>query len=278
MRPARRRVIFIHVFASVLIMIVSACGKPGPTPENPRSYIEAMATAIGGVDRLRALQDVEYQYTYRSEGKEDVSVERYVFDGELSWGKFTKRENIMLPDLEGELIQGYNGKESWTTLDGKLLEDQEALKFADFVRKTDYYWFMMMHKLMDPGLSYAHKGTRTVDGIEYDLIEIGFNAGVGDVQDTYLLYINPKTRLVDQFLFTVLDFGRKDPLLMKVEYEEIDGVKLPAKRKYTPANWEGVPEKEDSWTDEISTNIKFNNGFKREMFEKPSGGSVTTKS
>ena len=80
------------------------CSKPAPSPDNPKSYIQAMVEAIGGVDRLHALKDVEYQYTYRTGEKEDVSLERYVFDGELSWGKFSKRENIMLPDLEGELI------------------------------------------------------------------------------------------------------------------------------------------------------------------------------
>ena len=55
---------------------------------------------------------------------------------------------------------------------------------------------------------------------------------------------------------------------MKVEYEEIEGVKLPTYRKYTKADWEGNV-KEDKWTAEISKNIVFKNAFTREMFEKP---------
>ncbi|MFQ5754257.1 MAG: DUF6503 family protein, partial [bacterium] len=194
---------------------------------------------------------------------------RYVFDGELSWARFEKRERNAMPQIPGEMIQGYNGKESWMTIDGKLVEDDPRLaKFCDFLRKTNFYWFTMMFKLLDPGVQYEYKGKKNVDGIDYDLIGISFADGVGDAQDTYVLYINPQTKLVDQFLFTVMDFGVKDPLLMKVEYEEVEGLKLPTKRKYTRANWDGEPQSEE-WNAEISTNIKFNNGFDKSLFEAP---------
>ena len=116
--------------------------------------------------------------------------------------------------------------------------------------------------------TYEYNGSKNVDGTEYDLVKISFGEGVGDAQDTYLLYINPETKLIDQFLFTVMDFGLETPLLMKVEYEEVNGLKLPAKRKYVQADWDGVPQN-DNWVAEISTNIKFNNGFDRSIFEKP---------
>jgi hypothetical protein len=109
------------------------------------------------------------------------------------------------------------------------------------------------------------------------LVGIGFDPGVGDVQDTYVLYLNPKTHLVDQFLFTVMDFGIKEPFLMKVKYEEIAGLKLPTKRKAAAADWDGIL-KDENWVAEISENIKFNNGFTREMFEKPDAPAVTEKS
>ncbi|MCG8608375.1 hypothetical protein MJD09_25735 [bacterium] len=267
----------ILLVSSLIVLSLFGC-KTGPSPDNPKSYVETMVDAVGGRDKFYALRDVEYEYTYRSKGKEDISIERYAFDGELSWAKFAKREAVLLPDVKGEIIQGYDGHVSWATLDGKLMEDPQALRLTDFLRKTNYYWFTMMFKLLDPGVNYAHKGTKTVDGIDYDLIEVTFNDGIGDAQDIYLLYINPETRLVDQFLFTVMDFGRKDPLLMKVEYEEVEGVKLPAKRRYVPANWEGVLAEDQEWTEEISTNIKFNNGFQKAMFGKPSVSSMSSKS
>ena len=217
---------------------------------------------------MNNLVDVQYEYLYRKngEGKEDVSIERYVFDGELSWAKYTKRETLF-PDSKGELIQGFNGKTSWATLDEEPVTDEKILKMSDFLRKTNFYWFAMMPKLSDPGINYKYKGTKEKDGIQYDIVEISYESGVGDVQDIYLLYLNPNTHLVDQFLFTVMDFGLKDPLLMTVEYEEVEGLWLPTKRKYIKSNWEGEILG-DAWVDEISTNVKFNNGFDRSTFSK----------
>jgi hypothetical protein len=42
------------------------------------------------MEKLRTFRDVEYKYTYRDKktGKADISIERYVFDGELSWAKY----------------------------------------------------------------------------------------------------------------------------------------------------------------------------------------------
>ncbi len=238
--------------------------------KNAKTLVEKMVEACGGKENFYSLEDVQYEYTYQdmATGKKDVAVERYVFDGELSWAKFITRENVMAPQMKGEMIQGYNGKESWVTVDGKLIEDPQLLKFTDFLRKTNYYWFTMMFKLLDPGVNYEYAGTKEVNGVSYDLVKITFGENIGDVQDKYLLFINPETHMVDQFLFTVLDFNITEPNLMMVKYEEIDGVKLPTNRTYTKADWDGNV-KGDKWTAEISRNIVFKNGFTRDMFEKP---------
>ncbi len=262
----------ILILFALIVLIGLACQQKQINPaENPRGLVEQMVAAVGGIDKLHSLNDVEYTYIYQdlTTNQKDVSIERYIFDGELSWARFETREKSALPQVPGEIMQGYNGSESWMTIDGKLVEDNPQMaKFCDFLRKTNYYWFTMMFKLLDPGLHYEYGGTKNVDGTDYDLVKITFGEEIGDVQDTYVLYINPETKLVDQFLFTVMDFSMAEPHLMQVEYEEVQGIKLPAKRKYVRANWDGEPQN-DEWTAEISTNIKFNNGFDRSLFEKP---------
>jgi len=254
------------------IVSAPADAKEKMIRKDPKGLIKKMVQSLGPAKKWRSLKDVEYTYIYRDrssgEAKEDISLERYIFDGELSWAKYTKRQAHVLPDQSGDLVQGFDGREAWTTLNGQLLTDPQTLKMAKFLRKTNYYWFAMMSKLLDPGLLYSYEGTRTVGDVEYDLVKINFEVGVGDVSDTYLLYINPRTHLVDQFLFTVMDFGMTTPFLMKVEYEEVAGVKLPAKRKYVASNWAGEVLK-DQWSEEMMTDIKFNNGFSKTMFKKP---------
>ncbi|MDN5211402.1 hypothetical protein QQ020_05050 [Fulvivirgaceae bacterium BMA12] len=239
-------------------------------PNQGKALIKEMVKAVGGIEALKSLKDVEYEYIYDvpGEGKKDVSLERYIFDGEYSWAKYTTHTKWVMPDVEGEVEQGYNGKESWVTLNGKIVEDSAVVKIGDFLRKTNFYWFCMMFKQLDPGMTYEYKGTQTVDGVDYELVKVGFEAHVGDAQDTYVLYINPKTKLVDQFLFTVMDFGMTNPLLTKIEYQTVEGIKVPASRKYIVSDWEGTVKGED-WIENYYKDVKFNNGFTEVQFQKP---------
>lgn len=263
------RVVILTVVAGGAVMPV-AHGTAQAETDKASRLVEDMVQIVGGMGRLYALRDVQYTYTYRKpQAKDDVSVERYVFDGELSWARYTKREAATLPQLKGKLVQGFDGKHTWMTLDGKPVVEPQALKLADFLRKTNYYWFAMMPKLLDPGVRHAYQGTREVDGIRYEIVKTTFDEGVGDVRDTYLLYINPATHLVDQFLFTVMDFGMAKPMLMRVRYKTVRGVKLPAVRRYAPSNWRGEVDGKAQWTEELMTDIKFDNGFERSLFAAP---------
>ena len=80
----------------------------------------------------------------------------------------------------------------------------------------------------------------------------------GTKSDTYVLYVNPETHLIDRFLFTIADFGKVDtPFLMEVEYKSFDDIMLPVTRRYTPSDWDGNIPADAVWADEIMTNIIF---------------------
>jgi len=261
----------ILLFSSLLVESL-ASAKTTDSAEQGKLLAEKVVAAVGGMKKLYALRDVQYTYTYRTpQGKEDVSIERYRFDGELSWARYTKREAHVFPRRQGEVIQGYDGKQSWMTIGDKVIVNPKLVKMADFLRKTNFYWFAMMHKLTDPGTHHRHKGISKVNGVDYHLVELTFGEGVGDVQDKYVLYVHPKTHLVDQFLFTVMDFGMRKPYLMRVKYAKVNGVTLPVTRRYTSSNWKGRIKKNAQWTEELMTDIKFDNGFETGVFERPEG-------
>ncbi len=225
---------------------------------NPKALIQKSVDAMGGRSAFYAKEGVTYTYTYRKpDGKEDISTESYRFSDEFSHAVYTKRE-LLFPDMQGEMAQVYDRTGTTVLLRGKPITDEAVVKRSDFLRKTNYYWFAMMFKLLDPGLVYTYAGTQNVEGTEYQKVKVGFEDGVGDVNDTYLVYINPDTKLIDFFLFTVMDFGRDQPLLMQVDYETVDGIKLPAKRRYTPAkDWDATHDPAGPWVDEIMTEIRF---------------------
>lgn len=211
-------------------------------------------------------KDVQYTYLYRSQGKLDLSVERYRFDGELSYARYIVHEVFVAPDAEGDVIQAYDGETTRVSVAGRVIRDPKQLQLARFLRSTNFYWFAMMHKLRDPGVRHRYKGTKKMGDAVYDLLEVTFEGSDEDTADTYLLYINPETHLVDQFLFTVVALGKTKPFLMKVQYDDFGSIKLPTRRKYAPSDWDGrVNSKE--WVHEVMTGLHFDNGFKRKDFE-----------
>jgi len=223
-----------------------------------------MVQKVGDYEKLKSLKDVTYKYTYQTpDNKVDISVENYIFDGELSYGSYYKHERTF-PKLDGKIEQGFDGKSFWFKHNGELLEGEQYLKRTTFSRKTNFYWFAMLPKLLDPGLQYEYLKEEKIDGQEYDVVKVSFDSE--KPTDIYQLYINKNTKLVDQFLFTVADFNSMDPRLMKIEYEAVDGVLIPNTRKYTKSDWNAVPL-DDKWSTVTWTDIKFDNHLPKEMFQ-----------
>ena len=249
-----------------LICFLTGSIQIGLTQEkNPIQLIQQMEQALGGWEKLYALKDVEftYDYAYPTQGIKDLSTERYIFEGEHSWAKYTTHQINVLKDQDGEVIQCYDGKKASIALNGKQLDQAEAIGGTHFLRKANYFWFVMMFKLDDPGTEHRYIGQETIDGITYDKVGVSYNAAITEKaqNDAYVIFINPATKLVDRFFFSLPAMGVNEPvLLMKVEYEEINGVKLPLKRYVFQPGEDGKPQTEPFLV-QTSSNLKFNNGF-----------------
>ncbi|SMD32439.1 hypothetical protein SAMN04488029_0784 [Reichenbachiella faecimaris] len=267
----------LYIFFLPLVLL-SACQQSKPSENQKQATVQfqnkgheliyGMVERTGSYQDLLDKKDVVYTYTYQTpDGKTDVSSEQYIFDGELSMGTYLKHERT-LPQLDGAFTQGYNGKEFWLKHQEVYVKNEEFMKRVQFNRKTNFYWFAMFQKLLDPGLNYEHLGKKLIGTKTYDIVTITFNSENGKPTDTYQVYINQETSLVDQFLFTVADFNMMEtPLLMQVEYEEIDGLPIPSQRKYKRSTWDA--EVSDApWVIVTWTDIKFNTGLKRSMFDK----------
>jgi len=218
-----------------------------------------MVQKVGNYQLLRSKNDVTYTYTYKTpDGKTDISTEKYIFNGELSYGKYHQHQRT-LASFKGEIEQGYNGEYFWLKNKEGIIKDQKAIKKVAFNRPTNFYWFTMFQKLLDPGLKYEHIGKKQIQDVNYDVVKVSFSGE--QPTDIYQLYINPNTKLVDLFLFTVADFGIfETPLIMKVKYEKIDGLLIPTKRMYKMSTWNADID-DKPFTNVTWSNIKFNNGF-----------------
>jgi len=268
------------ILVIIFITLLTACGnKEVKTKETTKTVeiqmsefqnkghelVYKMTQETGSYQDLLNLKDIVFKYTYRTPNqKEDVSIESYIFNGELSHGTYLKHERT-LPNLKGKMQQGYNGKDFWVKIDGQEITDSSAIESVTFTRKTNFYWFAMMQKLLDPDINYEYLGQDNIEGKLYDMVKITFNTADDVASDSYQLYINPETHLVDQFLFTVVSKNVTDPILMRVKYENVEGILLTTYRKYTKSNWEANILK-DAWTEEITKDIKFNQNLDKALF------------
>ncbi|WP_026976855.1 DUF6503 family protein [Flavobacterium tegetincola] len=246
--------------------VVTVTEEAAPTFQNKaHQLVYDMTQKVGDYMQLRDKKDVVYTYSYKTpDGMEDVVKEQYLFDGELSYGAYQKHERT-LTQYPGLIEQGYDGTTYWLKHEGVAITDAEALKKVAFNRPTNFYWFTMMQKLTDPGLQYEYIKEQKIGDATYDVVKVSFEAKDNKPTDIYQLYINKKTQLVDQFLFTVMDFGKADPLLMELEYENIEGLLLPTKRRYKASNWDAMVTAEP-WIVVNWSNVKFNNGLQKADF------------
>lgn len=238
--------------------------------KNPASMIRALADAAGGIDNLKALNDVQYEYHYvNPDGRKDVSVERYIFDNEISWARYTTHQVNVFPDSEEPVVQFYDGAKCTLFKGGTAVEDADAIGLAHFLRQANYMWFNMMFKLGDPGTIYEYLGQETVDGKSYDKLKVTYNPEItGKAQnDIFILYINPATHIVELFNFSLPLFLVNEPVLLaKLTYTEIDGIQVITKREMFGPAPDGsgmVPMLEQN-----TLNVKFNNGFTVEQLRE----------
>ena len=253
----------IYLVACVFMLSMHAQNTDAKSAE----LLDALVAVNGGYQTLAAKKDVQFHYVYDNFDKgKDVSTERHIFHGEHSWASYEQHDLNVMPGKKGIAIQSYVDSTPALTLDGKAITDQEAIGGTIFLRKVNFYWFTMMYKLQDPGTNYKYLGTEKVGDITYDKVSLIYDANITkkEKNDEFILFFNPKTHLVDQFYFSLPDWGIEKPILkMTLAYEKVDGILVSTVREGFMPNEKGDYVPIGVYT---FSQIKFNNGFKKEDF------------
>jgi len=253
--------------AAIATMIILSPLSAQQIDAKSQMLYNALEKVNGGYQKLASKKDVQFSYFYDDKAKGmDVSMEKHIFDGEHSWGQYTKHPVNVLPDQPGVAVQSLVNNQPTLTLAGNKVMDEQALGGTVFLRKVNLYWFAMMYKLQDPGTISTYQGKKDFNGQTYDVVKLTYDPAVTGkpANDEYILYFNPKTKLVDMFYFSLPAFGVNDPILrMDCEYEKVDGVLLTTVRRAYAPNEQGQYGQIGEYT---TRNISFNNGFKKEDF------------
>jgi hypothetical protein len=141
-------------------------------------------------------------------------------------------------------------------------DDTQANVVADFLRKANYFWFVMPYKLNDKGTITTYIGQEELNGKTYDKLNVTYDPAITgkEQNDIYVLYVNPETKLIDRFYFSLPFMGVAEPVIIAdYEYNDIDGQMIATKRSYYLPNENGYSESPNLV--QTLTDIKFNNGF-----------------
>ena len=113
-------------------------------------------------------------------------------------------------------------------------------------------------------------GQEEYNGISYDKVAVSYDPAITEKEqnDSYILYVNPDTKMIDRFLFSLPAMGVNVPAIVgNYEYEDIEGQKIATKRTYFMPNEKGEYGETPSIVQTL-TNVKFNNGFTKETIMK----------
>ncbi|MEP2668495.1 MAG: DUF6503 family protein [Cyclobacteriaceae bacterium] len=206
----------------LVIFLLSSCTSE-QKKETPIDYYSSLPTgfsevlkAHGGLDKWRSFKTLEYDLLHSGDS---TPTEHYTLD-------LLNRRDLTVAD---SFKIGFDGKEVWVAPNKGAFSGRSAR----FYHNLYSYFLTIPFIVADPGAIYSDD-TLTVNGKQYDVINVAFEAGVGDAdKDAYKLLIDPSTKQMEKLLYTVTYYsGEAHENYNALSYEdwiEVSGVRMPTK-------------------------------------------------
>ena len=129
-----------------------------------------------------------------------------------------------------EFTVGFNGETAWT------IPGPEAVGLPPrFFSLGSFYFNGMPFVFADPGVVLTDEGTATFQGKSYRLIKAGFKKGTGhSSKDDFHLLIDPESNKLVLINHSVTEIQVERATWVFNEWQDINGLLLPAKVTYYP--------------------------------------------
>jgi len=226
--------------------------------------LENLEAVNGTYDSLLALNDVQFTYNKVIYGNTRTSQEKLIFNGEHSLSSYNGEYKNQQGVVKRSSVKG----KGLMSIDDEILPDEKSKKVAVYANSITFYWFTMMYKLTDPSTVSTYIGQEKVDSTVYDKVKLVFDYSQSEKKshDEYLLYFNPKTHLVDLFLYSETngDVIKNPKAKVFVTYKKYQGIHVPVIRKHFKRNEKGEWGIYGVFT---FLDVVFDNGFIIEDFD-----------
>ena len=221
-----RRIGFVALVAVFGTLVFPAWGAVDNDPGGEaREIVLAMIAAHGGMEKWKAAPTISFEdRVFMGDGKPGVPSRVTVEQG-------PRRAYIDFPGTEMRL--SWDGERAWS-------ENWDSPYPPRFLAQLNYYFLNLPWLTMDPGVILEFQGTGQLwdDPVEYQMVKMTFETGIGDTPDDYyFLYIDPESHLLkaNRYIVTyssLLGEGQKstpEHILVYEEIAEVGGLRVPAR-------------------------------------------------
>ncbi len=189
--------------------------QPMSTQKLPPLF-KKILDAHGGLDTWNAMNTLKFT---RGEG---ASADHHVIDLK------SRRSTMSVID---KYTMGNDGDKVWVSPHRDSFPGQSPT----FMKNLFFYFVALPYVLADPGVIYEDLGEKEVNGNKYLALKTSFKANIGDAPgDQYILYVNPKTHIIDfiNYSVTYFDASKAEKYnALQFEWQDANGLKFPSVAK-----------------------------------------------
>jgi hypothetical protein len=166
-----------------LLAIAAGCAPADEGSFLPHNRADALAAAVGkasGAKVWPSVKRLQFTFNVEQDGKTLITAKHdwnvVTGDDTVAWADKTLTVNVQQPP------------ESYAN---------DPDKKAAFQRWTnDSYWLLAPLKWLDAGVNRAYGGTKTIDGKQYEVLELSFGQVGLTNNDRFTVYIDPQLERV----------------------------------------------------------------------------------
>ncbi len=234
-------------FFITLVLLVAGCQKMAsdqpasdisqkrfdPSKSDPEAVriADEIMVALGGRENYDAVQYLSFHFVV---ARGDTQVTDWRHD----WDRRKNNYRLEGKTREGDhLLAVFNlDTQSGTVFkNGQMLEGEDKIQwlsraYARYINDT--YWLLMPYKLKDPGVILKHDGTEEINEVQYDVLRLQFDQGIGlTPQNVYHVFVDPATRLVNRWEYFESEGADPSPAWWE-NWRVYEGIKLAEQRVF----------------------------------------------
>ncbi len=207
----------------------TAASMPLASDARATAVADRVMDALGGKEAWDKTRFLRFGFGSERDGK---------FMGRThTWDKWTGRYRVEGETREGErfvILMNLNTRAGSAWLNGRPLEGDafnQQLERGYGMWVNDTYWLLMPYKMKDPGVILSYAGEeKGASGAMYDKVKLTFdNVGLTP-KDTYWVWVNRDTGMVDRWDFVLKGEAAPPTTFLWTGWKKYGGIMLAGER------------------------------------------------